>query len=130
MGLAQEPKPRASNKSGISTGLTEACLGAMEPLKGRGIKAIFSDLNGEESRTEEWAVAAMRCFRNPPGVPPVYSPAEHYGDIGAASGAVMASIAAQGFIRNWLESPVMIFCSDDHGPCGAVILEKESCPPL
>ncbi len=125
LGLAQEPNPRASDKSGIYTGLTEACQAAMEPLKGRELKAVFSDLNGEESRAMEWTAAAMRSFRNPPGPPSVWRPAAHYGDIGAASGAVMAGIAAQGFSRNWLESPVMIFCSDDHGPCGAVVLEKE-----
>jgi 3-oxoacyl-[acyl-carrier-protein] synthase I len=125
LGLAQEPNPRASDKSGIYTGLTEACQAAMEPLKDRELKAVFGDFNGEESRAVEWTIAAMRSFRNPPGPPPVWRPAVHYGDIGAASGAVMAGIAAQGFTRNWLESPVMIFCSDDHGPCGALVLEKE-----
>ncbi len=125
LGLAQEPVPRASNKSGIYTGLTEACQSALKPLNNKEIKAVFGDLNGDDRRAEEWAVAGMRCFKNPPGLPHLWTPAELYGDIGAAGGAVMAAIVSHGYARNWLESPVMTFCSDDHGACGAIILEKE-----
>jgi hypothetical protein len=31
----------------------------------------------------------------------------------------------EGFKKGWLQSPAMIFCSDDFGACGAVVLEKE-----
>jgi len=124
LGLAKEPTPRASDSSGICKGLAQACQAALEPIKNRNIQKIFSDLNGEDDRAREWCVTRMRCFSDDQQLPPLFNPAEYYGDIGAATGAVMASIATEGFKRNWLSSPVMIFCSDDFGPCGAVILEK------
>jgi 3-oxoacyl-[acyl-carrier-protein] synthase-1 len=126
LGLKEEPEPRAINKSGRCTGLSEACHTALQPLKARELKAVFGDVNGEDARAKEWSIARMRCFKKGQEQPPLWKPAEYYGDIGATSGAVMTGIAAQGFVRNWLNSPVLIFCSDDHGPCGAVILEKET----
>lgn len=126
LGIGEEPRPRISGLSNSYTGLSKACQDALEPLGNRELKGIFSDLNGEDSRAHEWSVALLRCFNKNRQRPYLSKPHDFYGDIGAASGAVMVGIAAQGFIRNWLESPVMIFCSDDHGPCGAVILEKET----
>ena len=126
IGLAQEQQPRASDKTGIGAGLSEACQVALESLKGKMPEVIFADLNGEDSRARELIMAIMRSFKKDQEKPPIWKPAECYGDIGAASGAVMASIVAWGFTRNWIPSPAMIVCSDDYGPCGALILEKET----
>lgn len=128
LGLSREPAPRSSGVSGICGGLSEACHKALEPLREQRIETIFSDLNGEEARAREWSVTRIRCFSGEREQPSLLCPAEYYGDIGAASGTVMACIAAQGFERNWLSKPVMMICSDDHGSCGAVILEKENLP--
>ena len=128
LGMEEEPQPRVSGLSNLCTGLSKACQDALEPLGNRELKGILGDINGEDSRAHEWSVAMLRCFNKNRKWSPLLRPHNFYGDIGAASGAVMAGIAIQGFIRNWLESPVMIFCSDDHGPCGAVILEKETEP--
>lgn len=124
LGLGDEPHPRASDKTGICKGLTETCNAALDPFKDRKIQAVFGDLNGENDRAQEWGVVRMRSFEKDAKQPALWSPADTYGDVAAACGAVMAGIVAQGFARNWLSSPVMIFCSDDSGPCGAVILEK------
>jgi 3-oxoacyl-[acyl-carrier-protein] synthase-1 len=125
LGLKEESRPRASSRCGTYTGLAGACQIAMKPVRDREFKAVFGDLNGEDGRAEEWAVAALRCFKKGETKPPTFRLHDWYGDIGAASGAVMAAIASQGFTRNWLQSPIMIFCSDDHGSCGAIVLEKE-----
>ena len=128
LGLSEEPHCRVSEQSGISKGLTEACNTALQPLKKQNICAVFSDLSGEEDRAREWGIVRQRIFDKDQNQPPLWTPADTYGDISAASGGVLACIVAEGFKRNWLPSPVMIICSDDHGSCGAVILEKE-CPP-
>lgn len=125
LGLSKEPYPRASDTSGICTGLSEACQTSLEALEHRNIQKVFSDLNGEHDRAREWSMTRMRCFSDDQQLPHLFNPAEYYGDIGAASGCVMACIAAQGFKRNWFAAPVMIVCSDDFGACGTVILEKE-----
>jgi uncharacterized protein (TIGR02270 family) len=125
LGLAEEPKSRSTDSSGTYSGLTEALHEALAPLKDRPVQAVLGDLNGEDERTREWGIAEMRCFRRD-RQPRLWRPAFRCGDMGAASGGVMACIVSQGFQRNWLDSPALIFCSDDFGPCGAMILEKET----
>ena len=124
LGLAEDPVPRASGALGRNSGLTEACHAALHGLEEKEIRAVFNDLNGENSRAREWGMADMRCFDNPDENRRLWTPANCYGDIGAASGVVLATIATQGFSRGWLPSSVLVSCSDDHGSCGALILEK------
>ncbi|MBJ6724522.1 3-oxoacyl-ACP synthase [Geomonas sp. Red875] len=123
LGLAEERNARASDASSTGTGLTEACRAVLEGTSGNAIAAVLGDLNGEASRAMEWVCADMRCFKECLEGRRFLTPAKSYGDIGAASGGVLAVVASQGFLRGWLPSPVLAFCSDDHGSCGAVILE-------
>jgi 3-oxoacyl-[acyl-carrier-protein] synthase-1 len=124
LGLAEDPEPRALSESGSGAGLSEACRAAWSGKFDRGISTVFGDLNGENRRAMEWCTAERRCFSGKAPYRLFWTPANCYGDIGAASGAVMAAVAAQGFSRTWLQGPVLIFCSDDHGSCGAMVLEK------
>lgn len=124
LGVAREPVLRASGFLGRNSGLTEACHAALNGLREKEVGAAFNDLNGENSRAREWSMAEMRCFDRPDENRRLWTPANCYGDIGAASGVVMANIATQGFVRGWAPSPALITCSDDHGPCGAMILDK------
>jgi len=73
----------------------------------------------------EWSITDNSCFRNRDERRILWTPANCYGDVGAACGDVMASVAAHGFVCDWVQGPVLIFCSDDHGACGAMVLEKE-----
>jgi 3-oxoacyl-[acyl-carrier-protein] synthase-1 len=124
LGLADEPAPRAANKSSRGTGLTEACRTALAGTSGEGVRTVFGDLNGENFRAMEWCMTEKRCFKNRDQLRQFWTPANCYGDIGAASGAVLTAVAAQGIVRGWLQSPALVFCSDDHGPCGALVLAK------
>ncbi len=123
LGLAEEKTPRVSGEIGLSQGLTSACHIALTPLKDQSVQNILGDLNGEDARAEEWTVSKGRCFTGKQALK-LWKPAEYYGDVGASAGVTLSCIAAEGFKRNWLSSPALIFCSDDSGPCGAVILEK------
>lgn len=124
LGLAEDPEPHALSGSGRGDGLSEACRAALSGKADRGICTVFGDLNGENCRAMEWCIAERRCFSGNTPFHEFWTPANCYGDIGAASGAVMAAVAAQGFFRKWLQGPVLIFCSDDYGSCGAMVLEK------
>jgi len=48
------------------------------------------------------------------------------GSIGAASGAILMNIAAVGLSRGWIEKYAMVFCSDDEGERGSVVLKSGS----
>lgn len=124
LGLAKEPSPRAARAASRNSGLTDACHNVLKDIQDKEIRTVFGDLNGENSRALEWGMADMRCFKERHEQRQLWTPANCYGDIGAASGTVMANVVTQGFVRGWLQSPVLMFCSDDHGPCGAVVLEK------
>jgi len=124
LGLAEESTPRVSGEIGFGQGLTKACHAALSPLKDQPVQNILGDLNGEDARAEEWTMAKGRCFPGKQALK-LWKPAEYYGDVGASAGVTLACIAAEGFKRKWLFSPALIFCSDDFGPCGAIVLEKE-----
>ncbi|NPV03528.1 MAG: 3-oxoacyl-ACP synthase [Syntrophaceae bacterium] len=123
-GLAEEPQPRAAGGPGLCAGLAGACRAALDCAPDGDIRAAFGDLNGEESRAREWSIAAMRCLGDRRERLRLWKPAASCGDIGAASGAVMVGIVAQGFARGWVPSPALVFCSDDHGACGVLVMEK------
>jgi len=126
LGLAEEPMPRASHATSRGMGLTEACRKALDGGKDQDICTVFGDLNGENPRALEWCITESRCFKIRAQLRQLWTPANCFGDIGAASGAVLATIAVQGLVRGWLKGPVLTFCSDDHGSCGALVLEKGS----
>lgn len=123
LGLAKEPVPRASGSIGRNSGLTDACHVALSCVGDNEIRTVFADLNGENHRAKEWGMAEIRCFEKPSEDRKLWTPANCYGDIGAASGVVLATIATQGFVRGWVQSPALVICSDDHGACGAVVLD-------
>lgn len=123
LGLAEEPNPRSSNPSGLGAGLTEACRTALAGKDARCIQTALGDLNGENSRSVEWSIAEKNCFGIRDERRRLWTPANCYGDVGAASGAVLTAVATQGFVRGWLQGQALVFCSNDHGPCGALVME-------
>ncbi|MDD3293669.1 MAG: 3-oxoacyl-ACP synthase [Geobacteraceae bacterium] len=122
LGLADEPALRAERESSLGTGLSDACRAALAGVSSEVVRAVFGDLNGENVRALEWSIAERRCFKKGAEGRQLWNPANCYGDVGAASGALLTIVAVQGFIRKWLKGPVLIFCSDDHGSCGATVL--------
>lgn len=125
LGLGEEPAPRVSQSPNLGKGLSDACRAALGGVAAREIRAVFGDLNGEHARAMEWTRADIDCLDERHAERRLFAPAECYGDIGAASGAVLATIASQGLVRKWLTPPVLIFCSDDSGSCGAMVLERD-----
>ena len=124
LGLAEEPTPRARGEIRQNQGLRQAIRMALDSAQTEGIATVFGDLNGENTRALEWHLAAQGCF-NPETRPrQLRHPADAYGDVGAVSGAVLATIAAHGLTRNWVHDPALLFCTDDFGACGALVLQK------
>jgi 3-oxoacyl-[acyl-carrier-protein] synthase-1 len=121
--VTAEPNPFLSDRPSRAEGLTQACqqaLAAAGPV-GTRVGAVLADLDGEFHRSKEWALVQSRCFRGAETLPLVH-PADCFGSVGAASGAVLVAIAAAGFAQGWFTTPVLVVCSDDAGECGAVVL--------
>jgi 3-oxoacyl-[acyl-carrier-protein] synthase-1 len=124
-GLSHEPAPLHSLKPSKLTGLTEACRMALRKaqLAPEAIGAVIGDLNGEFLRHKEWAFAEVRCFGPAREERIFWHPADCFGDIGAASGALLIAFGTSLYMRRSLATnPILCFCSDDEALRGAVVI--------
>jgi 3-oxoacyl-[acyl-carrier-protein] synthase-1 len=124
--LIMEPAPFVSENPCTGEGLTEAILKALERSREEpgGIGSVFCDLNGEYHRFREWGFADVRCFPDGDHSPRLIHPAESMGDMGAAFLPVLVNIANEGFKRDLAGEKALVFCSDDHGERGAMVMVK------
>lgn len=124
VGLAKDPSPFLSEEPSKGEGLSKACRAALsEGIDNLAdIDIVLGDLNGEYFRAKEWGYTELRCFGNCNENRRLLEPASCMGAVGAASGAVLINIAAVGLSRGWFGKLAMVFCSDDEGDCGAVVL--------
>lgn len=90
----------------------------------RTIKNIYSSANGERFWGKELGVALTRnhhLFDDPK----VHHPAEYYGDIGAATGAVLVALAGQTALSLPGDDTHLIYGSADQSYRGAIYLQAE-----
>jgi 3-oxoacyl-[acyl-carrier-protein] synthase-1 len=92
-----ETKLRRDRAVCIGEGLTEALKAVLARLPPeRKVDQLLSDYNGQPHRAEEYGFAAVRLadrFRDPGQLT---TPAECWGDVGAASGPLLAMVAIVG----------------------------------
>jgi 3-oxoacyl-[acyl-carrier-protein] synthase-1 len=121
VGKAHEPGHMYSDQPYQGEGLAEAvsqfftASGITEP-----IQAVFTSMNGENHWAKEWGVAHMRNQSNFSPDHGFHHPADCLGDTGAASGIIMINLAAIGLSKGYSKSPILVFCSSDHGERAAV----------
>ncbi|WNG32633.1 hypothetical protein F0U61_02660 [Archangium violaceum] len=89
-----------------------------------GAELSIVNLNGDESRSREYGYALVRLQEA--GLPTSsrrwYVP-EHFGEIGAATGAVAICMGVRGFIRRYARSPsILVSLLDDELHRGAFLL--------
>jgi 3-oxoacyl-[acyl-carrier-protein] synthase-1 len=125
-GLAREPAPLRSPDPSTFTGLTEACRAALTEAGSTAapIDAIIGDLNGEFFRAKEWAHTELRCLAPAAGERQLWHPADCFGDVGAATGALLVNFGVSLLKAGAAASRVLCFCSDDDGARGAVVLGR------
>ena len=123
-GTAQETrviKTDAVNRGdGLTAAVREATAALQEPAD-----SVYCDLNGERYRTEEWGFVALRaptCCRDAT----VYeAPASSWGDVGAASGALLVGLAVESWRRGRAAGPrALVWASSQAGLRAAVSLEQ------
>jgi 3-oxoacyl-[acyl-carrier-protein] synthase-1 len=109
----------------LGLGLTEAVREALRPLRPPVdvVTDIYCDVNGERYRSEEWGFVCLRLaplFRDPTAY---VSPADSWGDMGAASGPLFAMLTFEGARRNHNNGERTLLWASSEGKLrGAVLL--------
>lgn len=108
----------------LGEGLTNALRGAIRGLPdGQRIARILSDMNGERYRGNEYGFAALRCRDAFVNTAEFETPADCWGDVGAATGPLCAGLAMEAAARGYAAGPrTMIFASSANGRRAAVLL--------
>lgn len=121
---AVEPHPLGSDAVCIGEGLSAVIktIGECLPAQ-QSISATYCDLNGERYRNEEFAYTLLRtqsAFRD---AHDYLSPADCWGDVGAASGLLGVVLALQAQLRGYAKGPLpLCWAGSDSGHRAAVLL--------
>src|SRR6266540_1710599 len=110
----------------LGEGLTQTIQSAAAALTENGaIECIICDLNGERYRAEEWGFVCLRMaryFTDPTGY---LSPADCWGDVGAASGPLFMMLACEGAKRGYSNARrIMLWAGSEAGLRAAAVLES------
>ncbi len=110
---------------GLTTTVRDAVSGLSPPAET--INEIICDINGERYRGEEWGFVCLRLpqyFDDPTAY---RSPADCWGDMGAASGPLFAMLACQTAARGYAKGPrTLLWASSEGGLRGAAVLSLEN----
>jgi 3-oxoacyl-[acyl-carrier-protein] synthase-1 len=109
----------------LTTTVQDAMNGLSPPAEV--ISDIICDINSERYRGEEWGFVCLRLplyFDDPTAY---LSPADCWGDVGAASGPLFAMLACQAAVRGYARGPrTLLWASSEGGLRGAAVLELET----
>ena len=96
---------------------------ALSRIGERTITMTYCDLNGERYRSEEFSYALLRTQRAFMNVHNYLSPADCWGDVGAASGPLFASLAVAARQRGYANGPhPLLWAGSESGHRVAVLL--------
>ncbi|MCC7155143.1 MAG: hypothetical protein IT161_11255 [Bryobacterales bacterium] len=109
----------------LGEGLAATIRDALSDLRagGESINAVICDINSEHYRGEEWGFVCLRLplyFDDPTAY---VSPADCWGDMGAASGPLFAMLACQAAARGYAKGPrTLLWASSEKGLRSAAVL--------
>jgi 3-oxoacyl-[acyl-carrier-protein] synthase-1 len=88
------------------------------------INMVICDINGERYRGEEWGFVCLRLSQYFDDPAAYWSPADSWGDMGAASAPLFAMLACQAAARGYAKGPrTLLWASSEKGLRGAAVLE-------
>lgn len=126
--IGQEHKPIDGPIPRVGEGLTQTIRAAIEALPAdiQHIDAVICDINGERHRGEEWGFVCLRLgqyFRDPTRY---RSPADTWGDMGAASCPLFVSLVIEAAARGYAKGErTLLWSGSDGGRRGAAVLEAK-----
>jgi 3-oxoacyl-[acyl-carrier-protein] synthase-1 len=123
--IGRETKLIKTSDVCLGEGLTATVQNAVSSLilPTETINDIICDINGERYRGEEWGFVCLRLaqYFDEPGA--YRSPADCWGDMGAASGPLFVMLACQAATRGYAKGPrTMVWASSEGGQRGAAVL--------
>jgi 3-oxoacyl-[acyl-carrier-protein] synthase-1 len=125
---AVEPHPLRATEACLGEGLTAAIASVVQNLvlPQEQITLSYCDLNGERFRNEEFVFAQMRTQDAFVDANNYLSPADCWGDVGAASGPLFVALAAASKLRGYAKgSRPLLWAGSDSGYRCAVALALE-----
>lgn len=125
LGSAREESPIRSKTICVGRGLSQAFQDAIESLRlpEQRIDDSICDLNGEPYRSEEFAFTVLRTQMAFVDATRFVTPADCWGDVGAASGPLFANLAATAATRGYAKGPrTLIWTSSENGDRAAAVV--------
>ncbi len=114
----------------VGQGLSEAIAGATRVLgepPTRLADTMYCDLNGEPHRSEEFTYASLRCQLAFADHADYVTPSDCWGDVGAATGPLLACLAVDSGHRRYARGPRPLLWASSHGgERSAVLLHLEN----
>jgi 3-oxoacyl-[acyl-carrier-protein] synthase I len=127
--VGRETRTITSDEPCLGEGLSSTIGLVLDQLSSRPgrFDAVICDINGERYRSEEWGFTCLRhsaAFVDPTDY---WSPADCWGDCGAASGPLFAVLACQAIARGYARgSRTLLWAASDDGLRAAVVLDSPS----
>ncbi|HYO56487.1 beta-ketoacyl synthase N-terminal-like domain-containing protein [Archangium sp.] len=123
--VAHEERTRRAGGICLGEGLTRALSGALEALApGRKVDQVIGDLNGERYRTDEYGFSLNRLSERFTDGSRIRTPADCWGDVGAASGPLFLILSAISAMRGYAPGPLaLVWTSAEGGERAAALLE-------
>lgn len=131
-GFAQEQSPIRTQTICVGRGLSQAIGSALAPhrLAGELIDSAICDLNGEPYRSEEFALTVLRIQTAFVDATRFVTPADCWGDIGAASGPLFANLAIAAGQRGYAMGPrTLLWASSIGGSRAAIVVRTGALHP-
>jgi 3-oxoacyl-[acyl-carrier-protein] synthase-1 len=123
--VGRETKLIKSSEICLGEGLDATVKKAMASFPASGtIDEVICDINGERYRNEEWGFVCLRSWQHFVDPSAFRSPADTWGDMGAASGPLFAMLACQAAARGYTRGPrTMLWASSEGGMRAVAVLE-------
>jgi 3-oxoacyl-[acyl-carrier-protein] synthase I len=125
VGLGRETKLIKTSDICLGEGLTatvQAAFAALPRPNGK-VNEVICDINGERYRGEEWGFVCLRLGEHFDDPTTYRSPADCWGDVGAASGPLFVMLACEAAARRYAGGPrTMVWASSEGGLRGAAML--------
>lgn len=123
-----EPKLIKTQEINLGEGLTQTLREALQNQNtvAAPINGVYCDVNGERYRGEEWGFACLKLAQHFEDPSAYCSPADCWGDMGAASGALYVTLATQAAQRGYATGPRnLLWTSSEQGLRAAAVIEAD-----
>jgi 3-oxoacyl-[acyl-carrier-protein] synthase-1 len=131
VGVGQETELIGTGAVCLGLGLTEAVRDAIEPglHAGEKITDVYCDMNGEPYRADEYAFLISRTREHFVAASEFVSPADCWGDVGAASAPLLIALACVAGTKRYSKgNAALVWASSVSGERGAALLETSTAP--